>query len=102
MRYGELEVGRLILREGEWEFVYSEAFKNQERVQVLLDFPRKNKTYRMNALWPFFASRIPGLEQPQIRERIRKEGIDDTDEGALLSRFGQRSIANPFTLVESR
>lgn len=101
VRYGSLEVGHLFLNGGEWEFTYTDAFKNQERVQALLDFPRKDKTYRMKALWPFFASRIPGLEQPQIRDRLEKEGIDDTDEAALLSRFGERSIANPFTLVES-
>jgi HipA-like protein len=101
LRYGKLEVGRLTCNESGWQFEYSDAFKSQNRVQPLADFPRKDKTYKMGELWPFFVSRIPSLEQPQVKQILLRENIDRRDKAALLSRFGGDSITNSFKLVEA-
>jgi HipA-like protein len=98
LHYGELEVGTLLLDAGLWEFRYSAAFKSQESVQPLIDFPDPDKVYRAEELWPFFLSRIPSTSQPRIRETIEKEGLDAHNEVELLRYFGRRTISNPFTL----
>jgi HipA-like protein len=98
LMYENLEVGELVYEDGMWTFGYSEAFKNQEELDVLIDFPQKNKKYQEAFLWPFFAHRIPGLGQPQVRYIIEHENIDPHNEVDLLKRFGKKSIANPFEL----
>lgn len=96
--YDGLKVGRLEEDADGWVFAYTEDFRKQDHVQTLADFPRKSKYYRFNELWPFFASRIPSLEQPKVQRQLREEKIDATDIGALLQRYGKRSIANSFVL----
>lgn len=98
LMYENLEVGVLSYENGTWVFEYSDAFKNQDDLDVLIDFPQKNKKYEETYLWPFFAHRIPGLGQPQVRHIIEREKIDPHNEVDLLKRFGKKSIANPFEL----
>lgn len=98
--YEDLKVGRLEENSDGWLFVYSEDFQGQERVRALADFPKKSKSYRFGELWPFFASRIPSLEQPKVQRQLREENIDSTDTGALLQRYGKRTISNSFVLRE--
>ncbi|MDX2282571.1 MAG: HipA N-terminal domain-containing protein [Bacteroidia bacterium] len=98
LAYDDLEIGTLMLNEGEWVFAYSEAFKNQTKVNPLVNFPSKEKIYRSTELWPFFLHRIPGLGQPRVQNIIRKEQIDPGNAAALLRRFGERTITNPFRL----
>lgn len=98
--YEGLEVGRLTDAPDGWEFSYSEAFKAQNRVKVITDFPSKDKSYHFHDLWPFFASRIPSIQQPEVRRRIEEEHLDVNDKAALLGRFGKRTISNPFILSE--
>ena len=99
--YDELLVGRLDLHAGDWVFAYSDAFKQQQEVRPLVDFPDKDRTYRSDALWPFFLSRIPSVAQPRVQHVIQDEGIDPKSDVQLLKRFGERSISNPFVLIES-
>ncbi len=96
--YGNLKVGVLEESKNGWKFCYSHDFLAQDRVRVIADFPKKQKSYEMKDLWPFFASRIPSLEQPKVRRQIQRENIDADDKGALLERFGKYSIANAYTL----
>ena len=98
LMYENLEIGILSYENGKWTFEYSEAFKSQDELDVLIDFPQKNKKYEETFLWPFFAHRIPGLGQPQVRNIIEREKIDPQNEVDLLKRFGKKSIANPFEL----
>jgi HipA-like protein len=100
LRYSNLEIGRLSRNEKGWIFSYGWEFRNQDRVSPLTNFPNKEKIYYADDLWPFFASRIPSLKQPQVRQIIREEQIDANDESELLSRFGRESISNPFKLVQ--
>lgn len=98
LQYGELAVARLWLREGTWHFEYTDAFRAQTSVRPLVDFPNLDKRYKSDALWPFFAVRIPSMAQPAIRRVVREEHLDETNEAQLLKRFGKSTIASPFQL----
>ncbi|MBL0913653.1 MAG: HipA N-terminal domain-containing protein [Bacteroidia bacterium] len=97
--YKDLIIGKLSVKNGVWEFRYSESFKNQDIVQKIIDFPDTEKIYISDKLWPFFAHRIPGLAQPSVKKIIEEENIDHDNEVDLLKRFGHKSIANPFELT---
>lgn len=97
--YKELIIGKLSVKNGVWEFKYSESFKNQDVIQKIIDFPDTEKIYSSESLWPFFAHRIPGLAQPGVKRIIEEENIDRHNEVDLLKRFGHKSIANPFELT---
>jgi HipA-like protein len=98
--YRDLMVGLLKEKDGNWLFSYSEDFKNQDQVKSLADFPKKSKAYRLHKLWPFFASRLPSLEQPRVQRQLQKENIRSQDTAELLRRYGRRSISNSFILKE--
>ncbi len=99
LKYKNLPVGYLNYLNGVWEFQYSDEFKNQNKIDVLLDFPKKEQKYEESYLWPFFAHRIPGLGQPKIQEIIKDEHLNPNNEIDLLRRFGRKSITNPFELA---
>jgi HipA-like protein len=98
LHINDLEIGTLTLKEGEWYFKYSEEFKTQDDYKPLINFPNKNKEYSSLQLWPFFASRIPGLGQPIVKDFLHKMGIEKADEVSLLKEFGKRTISNPYVL----
>jgi len=98
LKYRDLGVGILSLRNGEWTFRYSETFKNQSLIKPLTDFPDVEKTYTSVELYPFFIERIPGLGQPKVRKILEEERIDKNNEVELLKRFGKHTITNPFEL----
>ena len=91
LTYRSLQIGALSLNAGEWSFRYSEAFKNQDKIKPLLDFPDVNKVYASEELYPFFTQRIPGVGQ-----NVRKQkNLNEVD---LLKKFGKQTISNPFVL----
>ena len=96
---GSLEIATLRAEKGEWVFVYSEAFRKQDEIKPIVDFPAKDKEYRSRTVWPFFALRIPSPSQPAVRDFIHSQPHEKVDESILLREFGERSIANPFRLV---
>ncbi|HHM20833.1 MAG TPA: hypothetical protein ENJ20_02310 [Bacteroidetes bacterium] len=93
-----LEIGTLSLKDGKWSFKYSDAFKKQDIIKPLPDFPDIDKVYNSDELYPFFVLRLPGTGQPKVKETIEKEKIDPDNEAELLRRFGKRTIANSFIL----
>lgn len=99
LKYKDLRVGELSHSKGKWVFEYSEEFKKQDKISTLVDFPLKELTYKEEALWPFFAHRIPGLGQPKVQEIIKDENLNPSNEIDLLRRFGAKSITNPFELA---
>ncbi|MEX1122932.1 MAG: HipA N-terminal domain-containing protein [Balneolales bacterium] len=99
--YKNLVIGTLELMDGQWCFAYSNAFKNQEQIPPLPDFPDEDVVYTAKELWPFFIIRIPSLKQPKVQKIISNEDIDSTSQVELLKRFGQKSISNPFQLTVS-
>lgn len=99
LMFKDLTIGYLNYDNGKWVFQYSEEFKNQNKIDVLVDFPNKDQKYEEAFLWPFFAHRIPGLGQPQVQEIIKHENINPRNQIDLLRRFGQKAITNPFELT---
>ena len=95
-------IGTLRLNDGIWIYEYSEEFKHQlsksDAIRPLTNFSDVTKRYENKELWPFFMARIPGINQPQIQEVIKKEHIDETNTVQLLKRFGKESISSPFLL----
>lgn len=94
LKLGKMLVGTLLYSNGVWYFNYSDAFKIQNRISPITNFPSKEKEYSTKELWPFFASRIPSNAQLQL-DMPREDVI------ALLRQFGRRTIANPFELAPS-
>lgn len=101
LTYDGLMIGYLSHSKGTWKFEYSNEFKAQHKVDVLVDFPDKSQKYESSFLWPFFAHRIPGLGQPQIQDIIKEEKINPNNQIDLLQRFGKKSITNPFVLSQA-
>lgn len=99
--YKDFLIGILRAAHGEWSFAYSDAFRSQGELKPLVEFPDREKKYTSKHLWSSFVMRLPSLKQAEIQEVVKREGIDATDEVQLLRRFGHRTIANPFELVES-
>ncbi|NEN25312.1 hypothetical protein G3O08_17585 [Cryomorpha ignava] len=98
LKLNDLVIGFLTCTNGEWTFKYSDEFQNQNEFHSIVGFPKLDKEYKSNELWPFFQIRIPGLKQPAIIETIKKEHIKN-NEFDLLKRFGRKSVSNPYELV---
>jgi HipA-like protein len=98
LTYRKLEVGILSLKAGKWTFQYAEAFKAQDKIKPLTDFPDLNKVYISRELYPFFLSRIPGAGQTRFQETIKREHVNPNNLVELLKRFGQQTISNSFVL----
>lgn len=91
-------VGILEFNENQWVFEYSKLYKNDQFVLPLIDFPDINKKYEFEDLMPFFATRIPNLNQPYHELKLEKSEGDKTNLVSLLKIFGEKSINNPFEL----
>lgn len=90
---GTLLVGVLLYEDGVWSFSYSDAYKAQNKYEPLVNFPNLNQEYKSDQLWPFFASRLPGVSE--LKENEKK----NPDILALLKKYGQHVITNPYRLV---
>lgn len=99
LQYRNLDIGYLSLYDGKWHFEYTDDFRRQKDVRLLIDFPHIDKCYESEVLWPFFAIRIPGMGQPAVQRVIREEKLDKHNEAQLLKRFGKMTIANPYILT---
>jgi HipA-like protein len=98
IRLDDLEVGELTRDRAEWVFRYSDAFRAQNSVKPIMDFPQVDKEYRSAELWPFFLLRIPSPAQPVVQRHLANKQIAEVDEGTVLREFGRWSVANPFEL----
>lgn len=99
LKLNDDEIGILKCENGIWEFQYSQHFlKNRDKFKTIVGFPELDHIYTSETLWPFFRVRIPGLKQPKIQEILEEEKIDKENEVALLKRFGNNTLANPYHL----
>lgn len=99
LKAGKLAVGTLHFKNEEWEFKYTDDFKaHRNEYHYIAGFSNLDRVYRNDTLWPFFQIRIPGLKQPAVKEILKKEDINESDEVELLKRFGQKTISNPYEL----
>ena len=89
---GTLLVGVLLYENGVWSFSYSDVFKTQDKYEPLVNFPNLNQEYKSDQLWPFFASRLPGVSELKEKER------ESMDVLSLLKKYGRHVITNPYKL----
>jgi len=99
LSYKGKNIGILEHKNNKWIFQYSEELKNNQFISPLMDFPIIDKIYQFDELPPFFAARIPNLNQPFHQKKLSKHGGDKNDIVSLLEIFGQKSINNPFDLI---
>ncbi|HVA46107.1 MAG TPA: HipA N-terminal domain-containing protein [Pirellulales bacterium] len=99
LRFKGMTIGILSAADGEWTFRYTDDFRRSGELRPIVEFPDVDKVYKSDELWPFFVMRLPSLKQPSVRDIVKSEAIDDSDEVELLRRFGKRTIASPFELV---
>jgi HipA-like protein len=100
LMYNDVSVGILWIKGGVWHFAYTDEFRNRTEFVPLVDFPDKAKLYKSEELWPFFALRIPSLQQPYVQQIVERENLDEKDYLQMLRQFGERSISNPYVLRE--
>lgn len=91
-------VGILEFNEDKWFFEYSTEYKEKQFVLPLINFPDIQRKYEFEELMPFFATRIPNLNQPYHEKKLEKLQGDKTNLVSLLKIFGEKSINNPFEL----
>lgn len=96
--FGDQLIGILAYDNSIWTFRYSNEYKENQTLNPIIDFPNPEKTYESEHLWPFFASRIPTLNQPFHLKKVRKAKIKANDSVGLLRLFGNETITNPFKL----
>ena len=94
-------IGTLEYKNNKWIFKYSDEYKKEKFMLPLLNFPDVNKIYEFEDLVPFFATRIPNLNQPYHQKKIDKNNGDKNSLVSLLKIFGEKSINNPFELKYS-
>ncbi len=99
LTYKNFIIGYLSYNNGSWEFKYSEEYKRTRPISPIIDFPDIDKIYKQERLWPFFAARIPALNQPYQIKKIKKAKVDKDDAVGLLKVFGKETITNPFLLL---
>lgn len=111
LMHNSLHIGSLELKDGFWYFEYSILFKQASKkgialgeeeesvISPLFTFPEIDKKYKSKILWPFFEARIPGLKQPEVQAAMKSENIKGTDLVGLLTKFGQKTIINPYELI---
>lgn len=98
--YRNMTVGILEVKNGRWRFQYSDEFRKMGRdLRPIVEFSDTSKVYESDQLWPFFRMRIPSLKQSAVKEAMKSERIEATDEIRLLRRFGRKTISNPYELV---
>jgi HipA-like protein len=98
LKYQDMLIGILKYENKNWIFTYSDEYKQKPLITPILNFPDPNKVYKNDQLWPFFASRIPTLNQPFHYKKIAKAKISKDDSVGLLKVFGSETITNPFKL----
>lgn len=99
LKYKNLLVGILTYDKNKWIFEYSDDFKNQNVIKPIINFPDVNKVYESYELMPFFAARIPKINQYYQLKKIKEANIDMNDTVGLLKIFGVNVIDNCFKLV---
>lgn len=87
-----------ILNDKPWSFYYSDEFKKQNQLSLLLEFPDVNMIYVSKDLFTIFKSRIPPPNRTDILQERTKKGIED-DDISMLIHFGHRCITDPFVLT---
>lgn len=84
-------VGQLT-RNSRYEFRYSNEVKEaaEDGFVPLLCFPDLNKKYEDEKLFSVFSSRLPDKKRKNIKDILKKYGLEEYDEYTLLKKSGAR------------
>jgi hypothetical protein len=74
------------------EYLFSYASNGNEGVRI----PGLPDNYRSELLHPFFASRIPSKDRPEVREILREKNISENDILLVLCSVGAKSPISPY------
>lgn len=84
-------VGQLT-KNGEYEFQYCEEIEKALKVGFtpLVSFERLNVVYKSEILFPVFASRLPDRKRKDIKNILKKYGLEEYDSYQLLKKSGAK------------
>ena len=96
--HGRLLVGKLTKDGDSYEFRYSDQFAETTDIPPLPGFPDRGKAYRSQDLWPFFISRLPPSDRPDVQAVIREQGIEPENALEMLGKLSKRAVSSPYEL----
>lgn len=89
-----LDVGLLEFDGTYWTFGYTDDYRRaSELMRPIEGFEDLDRTYKSQALFPFFAVRIPDLDRKDVRRQVKDAKHIDTAD--LLRQFGRRVVSSP-------
>ena len=88
-------IGRLSLEDGQFVFRYVEEYRGEP----VSAFPKIDREYRSEHLWPFFSVRIPPLSLDDMREEMKSRALDEGDTLQILGSIAKTSVTNPYEFV---
>jgi HipA-like protein len=88
-------VGQLEFRGGTWTFRYDDEFKRRRDLRPIEGFADLEKVYSSDALFPFFAVRIPDVDRDDVRRKLDEEHVRDPEPTDMLRIFGRRVVSSP-------
>ncbi len=81
-------VGRLVVRDGTYEFRYDDRGADVEGFEAFLAFPDLRRTYRSEELFPFFRNRVLSARRPDYPVYLERLGLQASDPVEILARSG--------------
>jgi HipA-like protein len=93
---GKRVLGRLSKEGAEFVFRYDPAFAKSHDAHPISAFPRLGEEYRGEALWPFFAVRLPPVERQDVQEALERHQISKHDVLRMLGELSGRAVASPY------
>ncbi len=83
-------------KDGQYRFRYLPAFSEMNLAALPgLSVAGEHKSFD---LFPFFAERIPELRRPEVREWLKQNKVDESDQMTLLESLGKRSVTDSYEL----
>lgn len=90
--HGRELIGELSCEGSAFVFRYESGYEGPP----ISAFPRKDRSYRSDVLWPFFEVRMPPTSRKDVQDVMKN--VDADDPLAVLEALGGRSVTNPYEL----
>ena len=92
----------LLKRNGKYEFKYTNLAKKaqEDGFKLLLAFPKIDKKYTNEKMFPVFSSRIPSENRVDIDEILKKYNMEKYDEFELLKRTGAKTPLDTLEFID--
>lgn len=92
----------LLKRNGKFEFKYTNAAKQaqKEGFKLLLAFPKIDKKYTNENMFPVFSSRIPSKNRVDIDEILKRYNMAEYNEFELLKRSGAKTPLDTLEFID--